>query len=576
MIFSWEQIRQDVGGRWFLNRSSLLFLSPYILIISLLSTNILVSNPMATGLGAFQRYSLLLLASVLSLAICWAYLELAAATVFRNRASKPAAISAVIGFGASIGFLKGVTTGYLSWVLGVEDELRTALTDRILQTSIAGMGTVPLVALAAATLAKYRFERELLLSEKVEQALKNPGFLSSNKNRMALSEFMTASRSSLASLKEQAANSLSSAEIATQLRALIETELRPLSHRIWDQEKTNKTRATLPDVLFLSLRKNPFPLRIIGAGLLLGLIPLNLVAYPALEAITRAALLVCIALAILALMRRVPRTNKATSVLVVIFGNLLAALAAIFGSALILQIPLDFRKVGWVALFLWLVQLSVFASVATEALRSRVEIRSELLDLVGQTGMDSEVLMATARINNKALAQYVHSNLQNKLLTSALKLESRPLDPSEISHLLSEVEALLDAEPSDYLRVSTKSIANQLKELADRWEGFVSVELLTDKGKEKMDPQVSGPLMLAAEEAVSNAVRHGLALKITVQLIQGEGEILLIVTDDGIGPRFGAAGLGTELFDAISGKHWQLTHIDNGGSRLVLRTSISN
>lgn len=577
MIFSWEQIRQDVGGRWFLDRKSLLILAPYLLVISLLSANVVQDSSWVTGLDSFQRYSLLLLANVLSLVICWAYLELAAATVFRNRASKPAAISTVIGFGASLGFLKGITTGYLSWMLGVEDELRTALTDRILQTSLSGMWTVPLVALGAATLAKYRLERELLLAEKVEQALKDPGFLSSNKNSMALSELMTASRASLAALKEQVANSLGSAGVATQLRAIIETELRPLSHKIWDQEKTNKTRATLPDVLFLALRKNPFPLRIIGTGLLLGHFPLNLVVFPVLEAIARSGLLVCIALAILALMRRIPRPNKATSVLVVIFGNLLATFGTIAGSLLIFQMPLSFGEVGsWAALFFWLVQLSVFASLATEVVRSRVEIRSELLDLVGETGLDSEVLMATARINNKALAQYVHSNLQNKLFTSALKLESRPLNPIEISHILSEVEALLNAEPSDYLRVSTKSIAEQLRELADRWDGFVAVELMTDKGKEKMDPQVAGPLMLAAEEAVSNAVRHGLASKITVQLIQGEGEILLVVTDDGIGPRSGAAGLGTELFDALSGKHWQLTHIDSGGSRLVLRTSISN
>jgi len=37
-----------------------------------------------------------------------------------------------------------------------------------------------------------------------------------------------------------------------------------------------------------------------------------------------------------------------------------------------------------------------------------------------------------------------------------------------------------------------------------------------------------------------------------------------------------APGLGTELFNAIAGKHWQLTHIDAGGSRLVLRTGISS
>lgn len=571
---NWGQIKQDIGGRWFLNRKSLVLLAPYIVLISLSSGAEVANVPPEAGTDNFPYLFLLLLANLISLAICWAYLELAAATVFRNRANKPATVSAVLGFGASIGFLKGISTGYFSWILGAEPELGTAITDRILQTSLSGVWTLPLVALAAATLARYKLERELLLSEKVQQASRNQDY-SASKGSLALSEFIMSSRTTLKELQDQAVSS-SSAVIASQLRALIANELRPLSHRIWDQEKTGKTRATLPDVLFLSLRRKPFPLRIIGAGLLLGLVPLYLVAYSTLEAITRAMLLAGIALAILALVRLVPRKSNAAAVLIFIFGSLLATLGSIVGSALILAIPPGGLEGSWIALFFWLMQLGVFASLATEVLKSRDEIRSELLDFVGPNGMDSEVLMATARINNKALAQYVHSNLQNKLLTSALKLESSPLNPYEVSQLLDEVEALLSAEPGDYFRVSTESLTNQLQELADRWKGFVSVELITDKRKSKIAPEISGPLMLAAEEAVSNAVRHGLASKITVQLIQGEGEILLVVTDDGIGPRSGTPGLGTELFNAISGKHWQLTHIDAGGSRLVLRTAISS
>jgi anti-sigma regulatory factor (Ser/Thr protein kinase) len=75
-------------------------------------------------------------------------------------------------------------------------------------------------------------------------------------------------------------------------------------------------------------------------------------------------------------------------------------------------------------------------------------------------------------------------------------------------------------------------------------------------------------------EAVSNAVRHGLAKNLTITLEKLESiadHIEIVVEDDGLGPRSGKAGLGTELFNATSGVEWSLTAGKTGGSVLRVR-----
>jgi signal transduction histidine kinase len=77
-----------------------------------------------------------------------------------------------------------------------------------------------------------------------------------------------------------------------------------------------------------------------------------------------------------------------------------------------------------------------------------------------------------------------------------------------------------------------------------------------------------------ASEAVSNAVRHGFAkkLKITLGKIESKNnQIEIVVEDDGLGPRSGKSGLGTELFNVTSGVNWSLTAGKMGGSVLRVR-----
>jgi signal transduction histidine kinase len=160
------------------------------------------------------------------------------------------------------------------------------------------------------------------------------------------------------------------------------------------------------------------------------------------------------------------------------------------------------------------------------------------------------------------------------LLSFALKFDQENLSTDDVSRLLDEVEALFSTAISDYQRVDAADLDRQLTQLAQRWSGFVEIDLKNHISSSVLSSGEIKSIVEAVSEAVSNAVRHGLAKNLTITLEKHESiadHIEIVVEDDGLGPRSGKAGLGTELFNATSGVEWSLTAGKTGGSVLQVR-----
>ena len=76
-------------------------------------------------------------------------------------------------------------------------------------------------------------------------------------------------------------------------------------------------------------------------------------------------------------------------------------------------------------------------------------------------------------------------------------------------------------------------------------------------------------------EACANAVVHGGATRVTVQLrvTDDDRAVELTVVDDGIGPRDGAPGLGSAYYAAASAGDWSLAAGEDGGAVLRVRVT---
>jgi signal transduction histidine kinase len=549
---------------------------PFLVVISVLSNSTAISDPSLVASSAFYRYLALVIANIASLAVCWVYLEAVDRTFFKNKNLRPIKIYWVLLFGASLGFLKGYTTGLFSWVFGSELDLAIAVSNRIVQTTVLGLWTVPLVALVTATFMRFQTERQILLAENLEQNLnsKNP-LINSGESSEQLKLYLSNAKAEVSALRNGKNAETSNQDISKKLRDLVETGLRPISHKIWQENSKASSSLKLSQLAKLAVKKNPFPIGLILIGLAIGLLPINLTAFPLGDALLRTLVMLALTSIILMSAKRLPRESTIgiwgvfLGATVVSTGVSLAAAIAVFGY------PLTSRDIPiWIAYFLWQFQLSLFASVVSEVLSSRAEIREELIQSLGKEQLDSDVRGALGRIRNRELAQYIHGDIQNKLLSFALKFDQDNLSTEDVSKLLDDVDSLFSRAISEYQSVDTADLDQELAHLVQRWAGFVNIDQKNSLSNSDLSEQEIKSLVQVVSEGVSNAVRHGFAknLKINIQRSESDNsQIEVTVEDDGLGPRSGKPGLGTELFNATSGTNWALTSGKFGGSVLRAR-----
>ena len=573
---NWKTLAEDIGGKHFLNRTSLSLMIPFLVVISVLSNSTAISDPSLVASSAFYRYLALVIANIASLAVCWVYLEAVDRTFFKNKNLRPIKIYWVLLFGASLGFLKGYTTGLFSWVFGSELDLAIAVSNRIVQTTVLGLWTVPLVALVTATFMRFQTERQILLAENLEQNLnsKNP-LINSGESSEELKLYLSNAKAEVSALRNGKNAETSNQDISKKLRDLVETGLRPISHKIWQENSKASSSLKLSQLAKLAVKKNPFPIGLILIGLAIGLLPINLTAFPLGDALLRTLVMLALTSIILMSAKRLPRESTIgiwgvfLGATVVSTGVSLAAAIAVFGY------PLTSRDIPiWIALFLWQFQLSLFASVVSEVLSSRAEIREELIQSLGKEQLDSDVRGALGRIRKRELDQYIHGDIQNKLLSFALKFDQDNLSTDDVSKLLDDVDSLFSRAISEYQSVDTADLDQELAHLVQRWAGFVNIDQTNSLSNSDLSQQEIKSLVQVVSEGVSNAVRHGFAknLKINIQRSESDNsQIEVTVEDDGLGPRSGKPGLGTELFNATSGTNWALTSGKFGGSVLRAR-----
>lgn len=558
-----------------------MLLVPFLIVVSVLANSTAISDPSLRATSELYRYLALISANITSLAVCWVYLEVIDRTLFKNKDRRPVKIHWVLLFGASAGFLKGYTTGFFSWMFGSELDLTIAVSNRVWQTTLLGLWTVPFLALATATFIRFQTERQILIAERLEQNLNSknsPMYLQGTSEELKL--FLSKAQAQVSALKNGDKTETSNTLISKKLRDLVEYGLRPISHKIWQENSKAAQSLSISQLARLAVKKNPFPMGLILGGLAISLMPINLSAFKPGDALFRTLVMLALTSIVLFSAKRLPRESKVGIWLGFTGATVVSTAVSLAGGMAILGQPFTFSDIPiWIAYFIWQLQLSMVASAVSEVMSSRAEIRKELLQSLGQEQLDSEVRGALNRIRNRELAQYIHGNIQNKLLSFALKFDQDNVSTRDVSKLLEEVENLFSEAISEYKSVDTAGLDEQLAQLVQRWVGFVNIELRNSLSKSDLSEEQIKSLVQLVSEGVSNAVRHGLAknLKIIIQRSESENsQIEVTVVDDGLGPRSGKPGLGTELLNATSGANWSLTSGKFGGSVLRARlTAIS-
>jgi signal transduction histidine kinase len=258
---------------------------------------------------------------------------------------------------------------------------------------------------------------------------------------------------------------------------------------------------------------------------------------------------------------------------------LIGSLQAVIGLAFSEDINLA-SQVGFaIANSISLIQLSLIVGIMLSFLQLTRKIKnSKERDFTEKEKKEIAEYKAL-QIRDRNLANFLHGNVQSRLSNLASHLERfsthQEDSPPEYDELVSKVETIeseLLTVLADFNDLAVSSKAELIDRITSIWRGIaeVKIEILYSEHPTTAENPTTIPLyeliFQTVNEAVGNAVRHGLATKVNIKL---SPDGILTVEDNGVGVREGTSGLGTEHFNAVS-ESWTLEDTDTG-TKLTLR-----
>lgn len=173
-------------------------------------------------------------------------------------------------------------------------------------------------------------------------------------------------------------------------------------------------------------------------------------------------------------------------------------------------------------------------------------------------------------VQRQRIARFVHSELQSRLRAFALRMDFAGRLPraEEIEELRADCERSLLSESRQ------TTLSDFAADLGELWSGVAEIELQSAPevlDALNADPYCTAALIEVIREAVSNAVRHGGANKILIELEFQPGSMLGVrVTDNGSGLSSGLPGMGMRTIGELS-SNYSLESTESGAQ---LRASL--
>jgi signal transduction histidine kinase len=503
---------------------------------------------------------------MVAFAACWAWIELFDRTLFRARAIRPVPIVAIVGFGASLGALKGAMTDVVGSAVDLGSIPIPETVWRSVGTAVLGALAVPAVAALQVAVERYRTEHALLVAQLLHGLGRGPDELSdaSAERSSDLRRFATEAREALTASAPDA--------VASTILRLVDERLRPYTHELWARSDAPHRELDLRTVLRIALRNNPLPYVAIALPYALSVLPVSIELTGPGMGMLRSAVAGITLLAVLALARTLRPSGKWSFAAVVhLVGTVFVATAVqvlqwdhLFGG-----MPRPSTSGLWVTVAIWLTVLMVTSGAVTVALRTRAALRAEVLRAIGPEAIRAVAMRDHDRLAAQRVATSLHADLQGQLVAAAHRIEQLGHDPVARGAEIATIDRLLRELPERSMAPAPSTdLKERLRELQDRWNGFLDLRIVCAAGIEGMTASLQDHAVQVVSEAVVNAARHGLATSIAADVRAVGTRLEVRVTDDGVGPRDGPAGLGSAYFSASSGGDWSLAPGVDGGTVL--------
>jgi len=359
---------------------------------------------------------------------------------------------------------------------------------------------------------------------------------------------------------------ISPTEQATTMRTLIDDVIRPASHAIAATPPTTPVRVPMTFdvsipwrvVLRDAMAGNPYSRLILP--LTLGVVAGGfLIVSFGIRGVLATAGIVLLAMAINQVLRLLwppVALSLPTWVLAVLFTLSVAPTTA--GTILVINALTGFALFTPQRLTPWIIILLVtwWSSAVSVSVFRRLQETSDLLD-VAVTQLRHEVasLNSSLRHQQKMISRALHGPVQAAVTSALHRLNTQPdlaVDETFVESIKERIEHSLEELTSSTHQATP--LPEVLEDTMEVWEGLVTIT--TDISGETFDtvshsPAATSALAELVREAVSNAVKHGLATQVHITLVTDPTThtATLTVTNNGTPVADDAPpGLGTALF----------------------------
>lgn len=542
-----SNIIQKLGGSAFLDLNQYLRVTPYVALFSLL-----------VGVGTREQILLAteIVGHLLAIGLSWCWFVVGDKLFFRNRKKSPIGIWAMIGFGFILACLSNV--GYWSgvWIMGQGELVLQYFGLMAANSLVFGVGSVLSLSAFKVVTGQLMKERNALIITSLEAEIYQQQETQLAIIRLKLKEAFGKRRSGLET---------STSTLIARLNEILESDVRQVSRRLWASRDNFAPSYEIGQILGPVLSTRPFLIRFaIPLGLLPTFATVIGVLDPLLTALVMALNVVVLGLTQL-LANRIAGSTIKTGFMPFVLASLIAPILIVSLTSSIERNVYGDLPIAVFLLGIWLFIVNTSLALVKGVVKTRAQIIEGLKEIEASRTALTDLSQAESFVRRE-VANLLHSDVQSRLLSIVERLKNPETQTEDLSKLLlqTEMEILSALTVS---RADALTLQQLLEQIKQRWVGIVEITHFTSTS----DSEIAVlPISQVLDEAVSNAVRHGAATEVEINITSHGEQLSVQVSDNGYGPRSGEKGLGSELFAVSSAGYWSLTEGKSAGSVLKI------
>lgn len=561
-------LRQRIGGRWAISWQAF-GITAVLGLLALLAGE----QQAVTSLPILLRWLLLY---VIAMGATGVLILVVNYTAFRHRRERPIALWLVVIFHGSCGAFYSIIVSLGAQWLGLAPEV--TLLERTVLNAIYAMWWGPTLSYFLDLRQQSRQARRQIAAEAVDveltqaqqdeltRRMREELIAEVNAELIPAREAIDVMQRRLNGVSaEPPSRSLDDWQAAAELlRGTAAESVRPLSRRMWlhaDERHVIDRWWTIPASI---VRHQPFRPLAFAVVDVLGTLAQQTRIFGLTDALVLlvAGLTLTIALMLAgnALMRRFPDQHAW-----IFLGTLVTLqLTVVLRTWLRENLVADSAPLSWQVTQIFATVLVVLITSAFGAWRDKeVETLLTLRNTLRREQVEAFARSMKVASIARDLAQMLHGSVQSRLIACAMLLESDASqnDNAKLNAALAQALDVLSSPLQPHQRAD--SMLDEIDRKVALWDGFCDFNVhVTDAAASSMAGAVVGRVV---EEGITNALRHGGATRIDIEIdAEADGNVSIVMLDNGVGPQAGPPGLGAAYLDQATGRRWWLTSLEPG------------